>query len=77
MCVPIFTENENIGIRLLRGKQAVWFGLVFITSVRCLNSTKYKYQEGQTKREKVKQSRKEDATGRKEKRRTNVDWAAS
>ena len=29
----------------------VWFGLVFIISVRCFNSTKYKYQEGRTKRE--------------------------
>ena len=51
VCVTIFTENENNGIRLLRGKQGVWFGSVFITSVQCLNSTKYKYQEGQTKRE--------------------------
>ena len=30
---------------------AISFGLVCITSLRCLNSTKYKYQEGRTKRE--------------------------
>ena len=33
--------------------EAVWFGLVFTFLVRCINSTKYKYQEERTKRRKA------------------------
>ena len=40
----------------------------FFSSVRCLNSTKYKIIRDERK-EKIKESREEDATERKEKRR--------
>ena len=45
--------DPNTDIAVLTDDELGWLvgWLVFIISVRCLNSTKYKYQEGRTKRE--------------------------